>query len=349
MRPYIIINGMNSALVDGLLISELPDIKKPLKRTNIVEIDGRDGDIVQELGYSAYEKEITIGLYGKYDIDKVIQYFNGSGEVIFSNEPDKTYTFTILDEISYEKLNRFKTAKVKFHVQPFKHSAIEKMKTFERQLLKLGNGSKTQSGLTLSWNGHSNISVSGTATSATRFIIPITALKTVAGDYSINTNYSGSGMSFRICNDPIDSQSLGGRSYSADGQDITATETRENEYHYLAIEFTAGGHTGQFSISVRADQFGVINRGNVYSRPLMKIYGSGNVTLKINGNLVLALSITDNIVIDAEGMNAYHDGQLYNRHVLGNYADVALKAGKNIVSWEGTVTKVEIENYSRWI
>ena len=349
MRPYIIINGMNSALVDGLLISDLPDIKKPLKRTNIVEIDGRDGDIVQELGYSSYEKEITIGLYGKYDIDKVIQYFNGSGEVIFSNELDKTYTYTILDEISYEKLNRFKTAKVKFHVQPFKHSAIEKMETFSRQLLKLGTGSKTQSGLTLTWDGH-NLSVSGTATAPTRFMIPI-HLKTVAGTYTITCGYvySGSGISYRICNAPIDSQSLGGGSFSADSTEFSVTESRTNEYHYLAVEFTAGGRTEQMSINVNANQFEVINRGNVYSRPVMKIYGSGDVTLKINGNPVLALNISDNIVIDAEGMNAYHNGQLYNRHVIGNYANVVLTAGKNIISWEGSVTKIEIENYSRWI
>ena len=351
MRPYIIINGMNSALVDGLLISDLPDIKKPLKRTNIVEIDGRDGDIVQELGYSSYEKEITIGLYGKYDIDKVIQYFNGSGEVIFSNEPDKTYTYTILDEISYEKLNRFKTAKVKFHVQPFKRSAVERKETFFRQLLSLETGSKTQNGLTLTWNGNS-ISISGTATASTRFMIPIT-LKTVAGTYNWKPvyTYSGANISFRICNAITDSESFGNKAFTVEDADSTVTESTANEYHYLAVEYTggAGAFNEQVTINVNANQFEVINRGNVYSRPVLTVYGSGDVTLKINGNPVLALSIVDNIVIDAEGMNAYHEGQLYNRHVLGNYANVVLIAGKNIISWEGTLTKIEIENYSRWI
>lgn len=348
MRPYIIINGMNSALVDGLLISDLPNIVKPLKRTNIVEIDGRDGDIIQELGYSSYEKEITIGLYGNYDIDRVIQYFNGSGEVIFSNEPDKIYRYTILDEISYEKLNRFKTAKVKFHVQPFKYSATEGIQTIYRQILGLGTSSKTQSGLTLSWDGHSHLSVSGTATHPTRFMIPITLRTVAGGSYSVSTTYSGGGISFRICNAPTNKESLGGKSFAVD--DISEViETKDTEYHYLAVEFTAGQHTGEFSVSVRAKQGEIINKGNTYSRPVITVYGSGDITFKINSNPVLALNITDNITIDTEEMNAYRNGQLYNRHVLGNYANVVLTAGKNIISWEGTVTKIELEKYSRWI
>ena len=347
MRPYIIINGMNSSLVDGLLISDLPDIKKPQMRSNQIEIDGRDGDIVQPLGYSSYDKEITIGLYGKYDIDRVIRYFNDSGEVIFSNEPDKVYKYTILDEISYEKLNRFRKAKVTFHVQPFKHSAMEKKVSFTSQLLKLGTGSKTENGLTLSWDGH-NLSVSGTATAPTRFMIPIN-LKTIAGTYTVTCGYAytGSGISYRICNAPIDSQSLGGGSFSAG---FSVTESRAHEYHYLAVEFTAGGHLEDMSLTVKASQMDIVNRGNVNSRPLMNVYGSGQITLSINGTAILVMEVNDGyITIDGEGMNAYKGDVLYNRAVLGNYANVVLQPDHNIISWSGNLTKIEIDNYSRWI
>ena len=107
MRNYIILNGVNSNTITGLLISTLPPITKPKIRTQTEEIDGRDGDIVTKLGYSAYDKEIEIGLYGNFDIDEVIAYFNSEGTVIFSNEPDKYYNYQILDQIDYEKLIRF--------------------------------------------------------------------------------------------------------------------------------------------------------------------------------------------------------------------------------------------------
>lgn len=132
MRNYIILNGQNSNEITGLLIQSLPPISKPKIRANIEEIDGRDGDIITKLGYSAYNKEITIGLYGDYDVDQVISYFtnNQSGKVTFSNEPDKYYNYEIVEQIDFERLMRFKTAKVQMHIQPFKYSNIETTKNF---------------------------------------------------------------------------------------------------------------------------------------------------------------------------------------------------------------------------
>lgn len=125
MRNTITLNGIASTTIAGLLIQELPAISKPLMRTTIEEIDGRDGDIVTELGYSAYDKEITIGLYGSFDINAVIAYFATEGTVVFSNEPDKFYRYKIIDQIDYERLVRYRTATVKLHCQPFKYPNSE--------------------------------------------------------------------------------------------------------------------------------------------------------------------------------------------------------------------------------
>lgn len=125
MRPYIIINGVLSTNIKGLLISTLPPISKPKVRVSLEEIDGRDGDIATILGYAAYDKVFNIGLYGDYIIDDVIKFFDSSGKVVFSNENDKYYNFAIYDAIDFDKLIRFKTATVKMHVQPFKYSVYE--------------------------------------------------------------------------------------------------------------------------------------------------------------------------------------------------------------------------------
>ena len=131
MIPYIIINGVSSKTINGLLIQNLPPISKPKIRVNTEEIDGRDGDIVTTLGYGAYDKTFSIGLHGDYNVDDIIKFFDTQGRVVFSNELDKYYNFAIYNQIDFNKLIRFKTANVTMHVQPFKYSAIEKVITYD--------------------------------------------------------------------------------------------------------------------------------------------------------------------------------------------------------------------------
>lgn len=125
---YIILNGIDSRTITGLLIQSLPPIIKPAIRTETTEIDGRDGDITTDLGYSAYDRTISIGLHGNYNIDKVIKFFNSQGTAVFSNEDDKLYNYAIYQQINFEKLIRFKTAEIVFHCQPFKASLIDTAK-----------------------------------------------------------------------------------------------------------------------------------------------------------------------------------------------------------------------------
>lgn len=122
---YCILNGKKSTMVKGLLIQSLPSIIKPLMRTRVEEIDGRDGEIITQLGYAAYDKEMSIGLFGDYDISEVIDYFNSEGEVIFSNELNRVYKYKIINQIDFERLGIFKTAVVTFRVEPFKYSSVD--------------------------------------------------------------------------------------------------------------------------------------------------------------------------------------------------------------------------------
>lgn len=137
MRNYIEINGVSSLTLVGFAINTLPPISKPPIRNLKEEIDGRDGDIITKLGYGAYDKEIEVGLYGEsYDINDIIAFFNTEGEVVFSNEPDKIYNFTILDQIDFEKLVKFKTAVITLHCQPFKYKKNEEPIEIEYQYVE---------------------------------------------------------------------------------------------------------------------------------------------------------------------------------------------------------------------
>ena len=122
---YINFKGVDSRTIPGLLISELPPISKPMMRTIVTEVEGKDGDLIDEIGYSSYDKTISIGLTRDYDINQIIKYFSGSGDLIMSNEDDKVYKASIYSQIDYDRLLRFRTANVKFHVQPFKYKLNE--------------------------------------------------------------------------------------------------------------------------------------------------------------------------------------------------------------------------------
>ena len=235
MRNYIILNGISSETITGLLIQNLPPISKPKQRVNIEEIDGRSGDIVTYLGYSAYDKQFEIGLYGDYDIDDVISFFNSQGTIIFSNEEDKYYNYQIIEQIDFERLVRYRTATVKIHVQPFKFSTIETPLSYE---------------------------------------------------------------------------------------------------------------IGENQTSIK-----VFNSGNYKSNPKLTVYGTGSIVFALNGTNILTINLGDegNITIDTAELEAYKGTVLKNRLVSGDYDKFALLKGENTISWTGTVTKIEIDQYSRWI
>lgn len=238
IRPYITINGHSSNELTGLMICSLPPITKPPKRVTIEEIDGKDGDSVTELGFSAYDKPVEIGLYGNYNINAIINFLNQSGRITFSNEADKYYLFAQYAGVDFEKLIRLKSANVSFHVQPFKYSLTE--------------------------------------------------------------------------------------------TEIVAT----------------------FSSSATSGQMTIHNSGNYFSRPLLKITGSGTVVLNLNSSEILELDMSEDgvIIIDSAGMNALApDGTLLNRKVTGNYDRIRLTSGDNILSYSGTVTEITVNNYSRWL
>ena len=109
----------------------------------------------------------------------------------------------------------------------------------------------------------------------------------------------------------------------------------------LSVELTKDG----------MDSFSLFNRGNIFSRPRFTIYGTGRIDLKINNVDVLTINLgsAGYITIDSAQMNAYQGETLMNRSVIGDYDDLNLKVGKNVISWTGDVTEIKAEEYSRWI
>lgn len=356
MVNYIELNGEKSTSVKGLIIQSLPPISKPKMRTSIETIDGRDGDVVTKLGYSAYDKQLSIGLHGDFDIDDAIAFFDSEGEVVFGNEPDKYYRYQILDQIDFDRLVRFRTAKVKMHVQPFKYDAVDRVFDIVNQFLHVKDSTADKFGITVT-SSNDGIKVSGRATSDVNIEVPIESMS-LSGNYTMTASASGSaaGCALRLI-DGSPSKSFGD-SYmelkSNAAATMTATADPNAEYDALWLDIKAGTSVNfTLGVTMASDSFNEIsltNRGNVVSRPTVTVYGSGNVELAINSVTVLSFSLEGgSITIDAEEMNAYHGDALMNRRVTGDYADLRLNVGENVVSWSGDVTAIRIEDFSRWI
>lgn len=356
MINYIELNGEKSTSVKGLVIQALPPISKPKMRTSIETIDGRDGDIVTRLGYAAYDKQLSIGLHGDFDIDDAIAFFDSEGEVVFGNEPDKYYRYQILDQIDFERLIRFRTAKVKMHVQPFKYDAVDRTFDIVNQLLHVCDSTASRFGITVT-SSDGSIRVAGNATSDVDIEVPVEGLS-LSGSYTLTASASGSaaGCALRLI-DGSPYRSFGG-SYmelKSDGDStMTATADQNAEYDALWLDIKAGTSVDfTLGVTMASNSFNEIsltNRGNVVSRPTVTVYGSGNVELAINAITVLSFSIEGgSITIDAEEMNAYHGDTLMNRRVTGDYSDLRLNVGENVISWHGDVTAIRVEDFSRWL
>ena len=159
---YFIYKGINSNTFSSLVVQELPAITKPPIKYQTTTIDGRDGDIVEALGYKAYDKEISIGIKNMSEIDDIIEWLTGNGELTLSNEPDKYYNAQILNSIDFDRLVRFRTAKIKFHVQPFKYSnneAIDTENTTGLQTLTIRNNGNTISKPIITLEGTGEIDI----------------------------------------------------------------------------------------------------------------------------------------------------------------------------------------------
>ena len=356
----IILNGTSSNELEGVIIQTLPPIAKPKRRAQIEEINGRDGDIVTYLGYSSYEKAFNIGLSYNYDVDEIINYFNSEGTVTFSNEPDKYYNYKILEQIDFERLIRFKTATVTMHVQPFKYSTIETLKTFVTNLLSFDNYTATTNGITVQAS-NGTFYVTGAGTAATEFYIPINPLNLSPDSYTLSAYASGdspNACSIRlIYNSPSSANSFGGTYVTLQDNStvhIDSTLSASKTYNYLYFYITPNVNLNfsiKFTFDTETDSFTVRNSGNYFSRPIFTIYGSGTINLSINGIQIFVIQLGNErfIKIDSAKMEAIKDGILKNRLVMGDYDNCKLNVGKNAINLAGNVNEFYIENYSRWI
>jgi len=218
----------NISSTDYLVVDKLPSIVRAAKDITKIEVVGRDGFLtLDNNSYKSTIKNAECWIRNLDDLDFISSWLTGSGTAVFSNEPDKIYKVTILNQIEFSKVVRtFYKFIIIFECQPYKESM--------------------------------------------------------------------------------------------DNAVITLTEATQI--------YNSTGNT---------------------SKPIIKIYGTGLITLTINDNAINLNNINGYVTINSDLLDCYKGTQLYNRYMVGDFP--LLQPGSNSISWAGNVTSVEITPNWRWL
>ena len=90
------------------------------------------------------------------------------------------------------------------------------------------------------------------------------------------------------------------------------------------------------------------NSGTVYSEPLITVYGSGDITLTINGADFPLYGVQESITIDSEMMDVFK-GNTNQNGKYGGAEFPRFEVGKNEIRWTGNVSKIKIQPRWRWL
>lgn len=90
------------------------------------------------------------------------------------------------------------------------------------------------------------------------------------------------------------------------------------------------------------------NPGTMYSEPIIKIVGSGNVTLDINGKFYEVYPVDESVTINSEIQEVYRAAQNKNNTFVADEFPT-FNPGENKISWTGNVAKIEIKPNWRWL
>ncbi len=215
----------------GVIVTAMPETVRAERRIESITVAGRNGSLHKDEGvYESYDRTIECALIKRAKLDEIAAWLVGSGEMIFSTEPDKVYRVTIANKISITQMMRvFQKFQIVLDTQPFK--------------------------------------------------------------YSINA--------------------------ISDTLDLTAPTV-------------------------------IRNSGTVYSEPLIAVYGSGDITLTINGTDFPLYGVNESITIDSEMMEVFK-GNANQNSKYGGVEFPRFEVGQNEISWTGNVSKIKIQPRWRWL
>lgn len=129
---------------------------------------------------------------------------------------------------------------------------------------------------------------------------------------------------------------------------IDNTTTTSRYVRHFTATFTCAGlkylSSGLKPLILTSSGVELNNFGSYEANPIIKIYGTGTITVTVNGKSFTVKNISNYVVIDSELKECYKDGTNMGKNMTGDYP--ILSIGKNVISWTGAVSKIELT--PRW-
>ena len=94
-------------------------------------------------------------------------------------------------------------------------------------------------------------------------------------------------------------------------------------------------------VEITTNNFIYYYKGTVPGEMKLKIYGTGNIQLTINDEVVQINNVNDNVTLDSKLLLCLNsDGTNKSKDMIGNFP--LLEKGINSISWIGNVTKIKL-------
>lgn len=128
---------------------------------------------------------------------------------------------------------------------------------------------------------------------------------------------------------------------------IDNTTTTSRIMRHFSVTFTCTGLKYMTSglKPIEVNNGAVLNNfGSYETKPLIKIYGSGNISVSIGSNTFTINNVSSYVSVDSEIKECYKDSTNKGEDMTGNYP--ILPIGASTITWTGNITKLEIT--PRW-
>lgn len=129
--------GISSTDMQVVIEEEEHFIARAAKRYETIEIEGRDGAIFNELGYSYVERPIYVQCLNTNKIDEILAWLDGEGEFEYKGRKTTARFYTILEP---KREACIKIIDTTFIRDPFWNKANEEYQTVKESKIKTATG-----------------------------------------------------------------------------------------------------------------------------------------------------------------------------------------------------------------
>lgn len=121
---------------------------------------------------------------------------------------------------------------------------------------------------------------------------------------------------------------------------------QENREIILTVDLQPFKYQDSAVVEVQA-AIELYNQGNIYSLPLVKVFGTGTGKIYI-GNYTMEVNVDESMTIDCKEIDVFDKFGLRanSRRLKGDF--FRLNPGKNTIRFDGGITKLEIDVKWRW-